>query len=74
MDNSNFANTTDLRQHGGYVEVLCDDGFTSGSGSPMTEIVYCDDGSFNRTIYCYGKYSWLFDPIPILASLDIFFK
>ncbi|XP_787776.4 complement factor H [Strongylocentrotus purpuratus] len=53
VDNSNFADATDLTGHGGYVEVLCDDGFTSGSGSLMTEIVYCDDGSFNRTIYCY---------------------
>ncbi|XP_063956336.1 sushi, von Willebrand factor type A, EGF and pentraxin domain-containing protein 1-like [Lytechinus pictus] len=53
VENSDFTDSTDLTQHGSFVEVQCNDGFTSGAGDEAEEVVYCDDGSFNRTVYCY---------------------
>ncbi|XP_054765099.2 complement factor H-like [Lytechinus pictus] len=53
VPNSNWANRTDVYPNGRSVVVICDDGFSSGSGLLQVEILVCEGSSWNDSVYCY---------------------
>lgn len=56
ITNSDFATDRGETDHGDYIIVTCDDGFTSGTGDNVSEPVTCGEGSWDVDVYCYGEY------------------
>nr|XP_054755595.1 C4b-binding protein-like [Lytechinus pictus] len=52
--NSDFATNQGETNHGDYIILTCDEGFTSGSGENVSEPLTCVDSNWDTDVYCYA--------------------
>ncbi|XP_041475620.1 C4b-binding protein-like isoform X3 [Lytechinus variegatus] len=53
VENSDFATNQEETNHGDYIILTCDEGFTSGSGENLSEPLTCVDGTWDKDLYCF---------------------